>query len=105
MPKNIAIFSDGTSHTKSTLTNVRQFYDVLVKNKDNKCFYDKGVGSFSLDILGKAFGTGIKRGELLFRSGEPFAGAGTFPSVLSSRAANRASRQAYEGTRPGLRVN
>jgi hypothetical protein len=59
MPKNIAIFSDGTGNTKSNLTNVRQFYDVLVKDKENKCFYDKGVGSFNLDVLGKAFGAGM----------------------------------------------
>ena len=59
MPKNIAIFSDGTSNTKSYLTNIRQFYDVLVKDKNNKCFYDKGVGYLKLDIAGKAVGAGM----------------------------------------------
>jgi uncharacterized protein (DUF2235 family) len=59
MAKNIIIFSDGTSNTKSTNTNVYQFYKALTNHPLNQCFYDPGVGSFNGDILGKAFGTGL----------------------------------------------
>jgi uncharacterized protein (DUF2235 family) len=57
--KNIVICSDGTSNTRRTRTHVWQFFNQLNKNPDNACFYDPGVGSFSLDVFGKAFGTGL----------------------------------------------
>ena len=61
MAKNIIIFSDGTSNTKSTNTNVHQFYKALKSHPLNQCFYDPGVGSFTGDIPGKVFGAGISR--------------------------------------------
>lgn len=59
MGKNVILFSDGTSNTKSTNTNVYQFYKAIKTHPLNKCFYDPGVGSFTTDILGKAFGAGV----------------------------------------------
>ncbi|MFP6808439.1 MAG: DUF2235 domain-containing protein [Pseudomonadales bacterium] len=59
MGKNVIIFSDGTSNTKATNTNVYQFYKALNNNPDNKCFYDPGVGSFKGDLAGKIFGAGL----------------------------------------------
>ena len=60
MAKNIVVCSDGTSNTKKTRTNVYQFFEVLKKRDDNRCYYDKGVGSFSADVMGKAFGVGVE---------------------------------------------
>ena len=59
MSKNVIVFSDGTSNTKKTNTNVYQFYKALKDHPENTCFYDRGVGSFGGDILGKAFGAGL----------------------------------------------
>ena len=59
MPDNLLIFSDGTSNTRRTQTNVYQFYEQLKGKPGQQCFYDPGVGSFSGDLPGKAFGVGI----------------------------------------------
>ncbi|MBQ74380.1 MAG: hypothetical protein CMQ20_05055, partial [Gammaproteobacteria bacterium] len=59
MTKNVIVFSDGTSNTKRTNTNVYQFYKALKDSPKNTCFYDPGVGSFSGDVFGKAFGAGL----------------------------------------------
>lgn len=76
MPKNLIVCSDGTSNTKATNTNVRQFYDQLKNGTGNLCFYDEGVGSFGGDITGKAFGTGVSSNirqcyDFLVRKWEP----------------------------------
>ncbi len=59
MARNLIVFSDGTSNTKTTNTNVYQFYKALKDHESNLCFYDPGVGSFKADVLGKAFGAGV----------------------------------------------
>ena len=59
MADKLLIFSDGTSNTRHTRTNVFQFYEHLKDQPDCHCFYDPGVGSFVADLPGKAFGTGL----------------------------------------------
>jgi uncharacterized protein (DUF2235 family) len=57
--KNLLIFSDGTSNTSKTNTNVHQFYKALKPDINNVCFYDRGVGSFKTDLAGMVFGAGV----------------------------------------------
>jgi len=67
MPKNIALFSDGTgnSSAKFIRTNVWRVYEALdLSGPDQIAYYDDGVGTASfmpLAVLGGALGFGLKR--------------------------------------------
>jgi uncharacterized protein (DUF2235 family) len=67
MPKNIALFSDGTgnSSAKFIRTNVWRVYEAVdLSGPDQIAYYDDGVGTSSfmpLAILGGAIGFGLKR--------------------------------------------
>lgn len=74
MPKNIALFSDGTGNSANKLfkTNVWRLYQSLNLNPDpgkpaQLPYHDDGVGTSSLGFLaalGGAFGYGLKRNVL-----------------------------------------
>lgn len=67
MPKNIALFSDGTGNSSATLfkTNVWRLYQALdLSGPDQIAYYDDGVGTSSFKpfaILGGGLGLGLKR--------------------------------------------
>jgi uncharacterized protein (DUF2235 family) len=67
MPKNIALFSDGTgnSSAKAQKTNVWRLFQALDQTTTHQiAMYDDGVGTSSnkyLAVLGGAFGWGLKR--------------------------------------------
>jgi len=67
MPKNIALFSDGTgnSSAKFIRTNVWRVYEAVdLSGPDQIAYYDDGVGTspfMPLAILGGALGFGLKR--------------------------------------------
>ncbi len=67
MPKNIALFSDGTGNSAAKLfkTNVWRLYDALdLAAPDQLAYYDDGVGTSPFKpyaVLGGAFGIGLKR--------------------------------------------
>lgn len=67
MPRNIALFSDGTGNSSAKLfrTNVWRLYQMLdLSGPDQIAYYDNGVGTSSFKpyaILGGALGLGLKR--------------------------------------------
>ena len=67
MPKNLAVFADGTgnSASKSLKTNVWRLYQALdLTENDQIAVFDDGVGTSSfkpLKVLGLALGVGVKR--------------------------------------------
>lgn len=63
MPKNIVVCADGTGNVGGTEkeTNVFKLYRLLEETQAENAYYDQGLGTDRMPLLGKAFGVGISK--------------------------------------------
>jgi len=63
MPKNIIVCADGTGNEGGTEdeSNVFKLYRMLSDEDAENAYYDQGLGTERMPLIGKAFGVGISK--------------------------------------------